>query len=348
MRKGRQGAACVTRALITGITGFAGGHLAAHLQSRGDVEIYGVAINRGCGLDFLERPVSCTMADLQDAQVVSQLLLDIRPDHIYHLAGQAFVPASWQDPWGTFETNVRPELNILRTIAEHSLRTRVLVVSSNEVYGRVPPERLPVDEDTPMQPQNPYGVSKVAQDVLAYQYFLSHGLDVIRARPFNHIGPRQSPLFVAAAFARQIAEAEAGLRAPVLYVGNLEAQRDFTDVVDVVRAYALLMEHGQSGLAYNIGSGHPHSARYLLETLLTMSAVHIRVEPDRARMRPSDVPVIYANNTRLRAHTGWQPTVPIEESLRRVLDYWRQVVRQPDYVPEPLHPTQPQGGPNRQ
>ena len=322
------------RALITGITGFAGGHLAADLLNRGDVEVYGASIDQGRGLEFLERPVPLTTVDLQDASKVTELLLEIKPDHLYHLAGQAYVPLAWEDPWGTFENNVRPELNILQTMVRYHLKTRLLVVASNEVYGAVQPEQLPVDENTPMQPQNPYGVSKVAQDVLAYQYFLSHRIDVIRARPFNHIGPRQSPLFVAAAFARQVAEVEAGWRPPVLYVGNLEAQRDFTDVVDVVRAYALLMEHGQSGAAYNIGSGQPRSAQSLLEGLLAMSAVHIRIERDAARLRPTDVAVIYADNTRLHTHTGWQPTVPIQESLRRVLEYWRQVVRQPNYVPE--------------
>lgn len=324
----------MTRALITGITGFAGGHLASHLLALGDVEVYGVAHDKGYGLDHLGRPLPVVIADLRNAQVVEEILLDVRPDHIYHLAAQAYVPTAWQDPWGTFENNVRPELNILQIMVHAGLKARLLVVASNEVYGVVAPDHLPVDENSPLKPNNPYGVSKVAQDLLAQQYYLSHGLDVIRARAFNHLGPRQSPQFVAANLARQIAEAETGLREPVIRVGNLQAQRDFTDVVDVVRAYALLMEKGRSGEAYNIGSGRPRSVHSVLDTLLKMSPVQVRIEQDPTRMRPSDVPVIYGDIAKLRADTGWEPTIPFEESLCRVLAYWREVVRKPGYVAE--------------
>jgi GDP-4-dehydro-6-deoxy-D-mannose reductase len=318
--------------LITGITGFAGGHLAAHLLARGDVEVYGVANDQGCGLDHLDRPVPVVIADLRDPQVVADVLLDVKPDHIYHLAAQAYVPAAWRDPWATFENNVRPELNMLRLMANGHLKARLLVVASNEVYGAVPSDQLPVNENALLEPNNPYGVSKVAQDLLARQYFLSHGVDVIRVRAFNHLGPRQSPQFVAANFARQIAEAEAGLREPVVYVGNLQAQRDFTDVVDVVRAYVLLMEKGCSGEAYNVGSGQPRSVQSLLDILLGMSLLKLRVEPDQTRTRPADVSIVYADITRLRTDTGWEPTISFEESLRRVLAYWREMVRQPGYT----------------
>lgn len=321
------------RALITGITGFAGGHLAAHLLESGGVEVHGVALDRGYGLDFLPHPVAVTIANLQDAAAVHSLLHDFRPHHIYHLAAQANVPAAWQDPWGTFENNVRPELNILQALVKLELPARLLVVASNEVYGAVPPERLPVSEDAPLQPVNPYGVSKVAQDLLALQYHLSHGVDVLRVRAFNHVGPRQSPQFVAASFARQIAEAEAGLRPPVLHVGNLSAQRDFTDVVDVVRAYALLMGTGVAGLAYNVGSGQARSVQYLLDTLLSMSTVAVHVEAEPRRLRPVDAATVVANITRLQSTTGWHPTIEFEESLRRVLAYWRETIRQPGYRP---------------
>jgi GDP-4-dehydro-6-deoxy-D-mannose reductase len=323
----------LARALITGITGFAGGHLAAHLLARGDVEVYGVADALGFGVDHLERPVRVVIADLRDAQVVEDVVLEVRPDHIYHLAAQAHVPASWQAPWETFENNVRPEMNILALMVREGLKARLLVVASNEVYGAVSAERLPVDEETPLEPVNPYGVSKVAQDLLARQYYLSHGVDVIRARAFNHVGPRQSSGFVAANFARQIAEAEVGLREAMVRVGNLEAERDFTDVEDVVRAYALLMERGRTGEAYNIGSGRPRSVGRLLEELLKLSPVEVRVEEDAARMRPTDVAVIYGDIGKLRGDTGWEPGVPFEESLCRVLAYWREEVRRSGYVP---------------
>jgi GDP-4-dehydro-6-deoxy-D-mannose reductase len=316
------------RALITGITGFAGGHLAAHLLARGDVEVFGIADDLCYGLDHLERPVEVVIGNLQDPQVVADVLSEVKPDHIYHLAAQAYVPTAWRDPWDTFVNNIRPELNMLQLMANHSLKTRILVVASNEIYGAVPPGKLPVNENAPLEPNNPYGVSKVVQDLLARQYFLSHNVDVVRARSFNHLGPRQSPQFVAASFARQIAEAEVGLREPVIYVGNLESQRDFTDVVDVVRAYALLMEKGRSGEAYNVASGQPRSVQSLLDILLGMSTVKLRVEPDEARTRPADISIIYGDIAKLRNDTGWEPTIPFEESLRRVLAYWRAAVRQ--------------------
>jgi GDP-4-dehydro-6-deoxy-D-mannose reductase len=329
----RKGASRVARALITGLTGFAGSHLAAHLLQQGD-EVYGVALDTGHGLDFLDGPVSMLVADLQNSQVVDELMTQVQPDHIYHLAAQANVPAAWQDPWSTFENNVRPELNILQAMVQRRSAARLLVVASNEIYGIVSADNLPVDESKSLEPTNPYGVSKVAQDLLARQYFLSHRVDVIRVRAFNHLGPRQSPQFVAASFARQIAEAEAGQREPIMFVGNLSARRDFTDVVDVVRAYALLVQHGEAGEAYNVGSGVARSAQELLDILLGMSTVPIEVVRDPARSRPIDIPVIYANVARLEACTGWHPTISFEESLRRVLTYWREVVAQPGYVPE--------------
>lgn len=314
------------RALITGITGFAGGHLAQILLDRGD-EVFGVARDLGYSLNHLTQKVEPVIKDLQDYSVVENLLSDVRPDAIYHLAGQAFVPTAWANPWDTFENNVRPQLHILQAMIKLNLAARLLVVASNEVYGLVPPDQLPVSEDTPMRPDNPYGVSKVAQDTLALQYHLSHGIDVLRVRAFNHIGPRQSPVFVAASFAKQIAEIEAGLKPPLLSVGNLEAQRDFTDVVDVMRGYALLVEHGLPGQAYNVGTGRAHSIQYLLDVLLSYTTAHIKTVPDPTRMRPSDVPIIYADNRKLKQQTGWQPTYKFEDSLRRVLDYWRSQVK---------------------
>ena len=315
------------RALITGITGFAGGHLAQILIDRGD-EVLGVARDEGYGLDHLSQEISPVITDLRTPEAVSNLLAETQPDAIYHLAGQAFVPTAWTDPWATLEHNIRPQLNILQAMVSLTSRARLLVVASNEVYGYVPENALPVKEDAPLRPDNPYGVSKVAQDVLALQYHLSHGLDVLRVRAFNHIGPRQSPFFVAASFAKQIAEIEVGLVEPIIKVGNLNAQRDFTDVIDVMRAYALLVEHGISGEAYNVGTGRAHSIGYLLDVLLSYSDIAIKIEQDPARMRPSDVPSIYADNTKLRSQTDWRPIYKFEDSLRRVLEYWRSEVRQ--------------------
>ncbi|MDX1522507.1 MAG: GDP-mannose 4,6-dehydratase, partial [Anaerolineae bacterium] len=242
------------RALITGITGFAGGFLAQVLLDQGD-ELFGVSRWRRHGLEHLSQEVIPLTTDLRDPTVVENILTDIRPDVIYHLAGQAFVPAAWTDPWATVENNIRPQLNILQAMVHHRSKARLLIVTSNQAYGYVRSDELPVSETTPFRPDNPYGVSKATQDILGLQYHLSHGLDIIRARAFNHIGPRQSASFVAASFAKQIAEIEAGLVEPVLRVGNLDVERDFTDVVDVGRAYALLVKHGEAGEAYNVGTG---------------------------------------------------------------------------------------------
>lgn len=314
------------RALITGITGFAGGHLAQALLNHGD-EVMGVARHLRPGLNHLGPGVNLTAADLGDLTAVKRLLDEIQPEAIYHLAAQAFVPLAWSDPWSTLENNILPQLNLLQTMAEQNSKARLLVVTSNEVYGSVLEHELPVNEETPLRPNNPYGVSKMVQDKLGLQYYLSHGLDVVRARSFNHIGPRQSPFFVASAFAKQIAEIEAGLVEPILCVGNLKAERDFTDVQDMVRAYILLVRWGDSGQVYNVGTGQAHSIQSLLDILLSYTTVAIRVEVDPSRMRPSDVPIIYADNRKLRAKTGWQPTYRFEESLKQVLEYWRAEVK---------------------
>jgi GDP-4-dehydro-6-deoxy-D-mannose reductase len=310
------------RALITGITGFAGGHLAEILLERGH-QVFGVARDEGAGLQYLNPGISPVIADLQHPAIIEQLLNEVQPDALYHLAGQAFVPTSWSDPWDTLANNIRPQLNILQAMVNQKSSARLLIVASNQVYGHVETSQMPVDEETPLRPDNPYGVSKVAQDILGLQYHLSHGLDIIRVRPFNHIGPRQSPVFVASSFARQIAWIEAGLSEPVIKVGNLEARRDFTDVIDVMQAYALLVEQGQAGEAYNIGTGQAYSIQYLLDTLLGYTNLSIKIEQEPDRMRPSDISIIYADNSKLRATTGWEPTISFENSLRRVLDYWR-------------------------
>jgi GDP-4-dehydro-6-deoxy-D-mannose reductase len=311
------------RALITGITGFAGGHLAQVLLERGD-EVYGVDIRPAEGLPHLSRDITTYTADLSDPARITELLDNVQPEAIYHLAGQPFVPTSWEDPWGTLENNIRPQLNILQAMIKQQSKARLLIVASNQVYGKVSSPQLPVSEDTPFRPENPYGVSKVAQDMLALQYHVSHGIDVLRIRAFNHIGPRQNPHFVSSSFAKQIAEIEAGLAKPIIRVGNMEAQRDFTDVVDVMRAYAMLVDHGQPGEAYNVGTGQAYSIQYLLDVLLGYSNVDINVEQDLQRMRPSDVPVLYADNSKLHTATGWEPKFTFEQSLKRVLDYWRE------------------------
>lgn len=315
------------RALITGIAGFAGGHLAEFLLRETDWEVWGTVHHTDHNVAHLRDQLYLRRVDLREPDAVIQLIRDAQPDRVYHLAGQSYVPVSWDNPWQTFEINVRSQINLLEAILAADVAPRVLVVASNEEYGFITPDDLPIDEETPLRPASPYAVSKVAQDMLGLQYHLNYGLFVVRVRPFNHIGPRQRSEFVAAAFARQLAEIEAGLRLPVVKVGNLEAQRDFTDVRDMVRAYFLALEQGEAGEVYNIGAGQAHSIRQLLDILLDLSTAQVTVEQDPARMRPSDVPVIVCDATRFRTRTGWAPQISFRESLRSGLNYWRQHVR---------------------
>lgn len=317
------------RALITGVAGFAGSHLAEYLLRHTDCALAGIVHRQDARIAHLRDHVTLYQADLRDAAAVAEIIADVRPDLIFHLAAQSFVPISWQHPWTTFEQNVHGQVNVLQAVAQQQLPARVLVVGSNEEYGLIRPDDVPIDEETPLRPNSPYGVSKVAQDLMGWQYWLSYGVAVVRVRPFNHIGPRQGDRFVAPAFARQIAEAEAGLRRPLVQVGNLSAVRDFTDVRDVVRAYWLVLTQGEPGQVYNIGSGVGHSIEELLQTLLSLSHVTIQVEPDPARLRPSDVPVSICDNRRLCSAVDWQPQVTFQDSLRDILEDWRQRVRQP-------------------
>jgi GDP-4-dehydro-6-deoxy-D-mannose reductase len=202
-----------------------------------------------------------------------------------------------------------------------------MVTGSSEQYGLVRPEDIPINEDTPFRPNNPYAVSKIAQDALALQYFLSYGQQTIRVRPFNHIGPGQTEHFVTAAFARQVALIEAGQQEPVIYVGNLQADRDFTDVRDMVRAYLLAVTRGEPGEVYNIGSGRGRPIQWVLDTLVAMSTVEVEVREDPARMRPSDIPSLVCDPSRFHTRTGWRPEIPLEQTLRDILDYWREHVR---------------------
>ena len=246
-------------------------------------------------------------AELSRLDVMTFILEQCRPDVIFHLAAQPLVSASLRDPWGTLETNIRMQLNVLEAVARVKADCRVLVVGSSEEYGLVSADDLPIDEDTPLRPLSPYALSKVAQDLLGLQYHLTRKLHVVRVRPFNHIGPRQSIGFVVPDFASQIAAAELGLQPQAIEVGNLTAQRDFSDVRDVIRAYVSLITSGEPGQVYNVGSGEAHSIQEVLDILRSMSRVPIQVRPDPDRMRPSDVPVFVCDATRIREHTGWQP-----------------------------------------
>lgn len=311
------------RILITGVGGFVGGHLARHIsQINPEAELHGTVLpetREAAG-------VTNHALDLKDERAVHDLMAQVQPEQIYHLAAQASPRLSFSLPWETLENNIRSQLNIIQACLSLNLKPRILIISSAEIYGTVRPDQQPLDENTPLRPNNPYAVSKVAQDMLGLQYALSHRLSIIRARPFNHFGPGQSEGFVAPDFAMQIARIEAGQQEPVIRVGNLSAERDFTDVRDVVRAYGLLLERGIPGEVYNIASGVSYSVQKLLDTLLGFSTRNITVQIDPTRLMPVETPIIRGDATRLRDTTGWQPIISFEESLRDVLDDCRRRV----------------------
>jgi GDP-4-dehydro-6-deoxy-D-mannose reductase len=313
------------RALVTGAGGFAGKHLVSYLSSHADWELYGNAHSTD---EPYNGRIRWVHSDLTKKDQAASVVEQVRPDYVFHLAAQSNVQQAFKDPEATLMNNVVSQLNLLDALRNTCPEARILIVGSSEQYGLVHPEDVPIDEDTPFRPNNPYAVSKIAQDALALQYFLAYGQKNVRVRPFNHIGPGQSEHFVAAAFAKQVARIEAGLQEPVIYVGNLAAERDFTDVRDMVRAYYLAITRGEAGDVYNIGSGQAHSIQGLLDTLVSMSNVRVEVKHDPARMRPADIPILVGDTTRFRAKTGWQPEIPLEQTLQDVLDDWRERVRE--------------------
>ncbi|MGA7730532.1 MAG: GDP-mannose 4,6-dehydratase [Chloroflexia bacterium] len=314
-----------TRALITGAGGFVGRHLLTYLSRHTDWELFGNAHTRPDGLDLPR--LEWLAFDLTSREQADGTIAEVRPDFVFHLAAQSNVQRAFTDPEATIVNNVVGQLNLLDALRKHSPGARIMIACSSEQYGLVRPEDIPIDEDTPFRPNNPYAVSKIAQDMLALQYFLSYKQPTIRVRAFNHIGPGQTEAFVTAAFAKQVALIEAGKQEPVIYVGNMEAERDFSDVRDMVRAYHLAITEGEPGEVYNIGSGQGYTIQWVLDTLIGMSTVQVEVRQDPARMRPSDIPIMVCDPSKFRERTGWQPEIPIERTLKDILDYWRGEVR---------------------
>ena len=313
------------RVLVTGVTGFVGSHLVDYMLTRDDCEIFGIRRWRS-PMDnvqhFVQR-ITLVECDLRDASSTRDTLETVRPEWIFHLAAQSFVPTSWSAPTESLTTNILGQLNLFEAVRHLGLHPRIQLACSSEEYGMVHSDEVPIRETNPLRPLSPYAVSKVGQDMLGYQYWMSWKMDVVRTRGFNHEGPRRGPVFVASDFAKQIADIEKGRRPPVLSVGNLEAKRDFTDVRDMVKAYWLALEKCEPGEVYNICTGRAWSIREVLDCLLGMTSARIEVRQDPARLRPSDVPILRGDNQKFVKATGWQPTIPFDQTLRDMLDYWR-------------------------
>jgi len=309
----------LSRGLVTGCGGFVGRTIVARLAEAGH-EVWGVDRSQDGG-DFAghERRV----ADLTEADACTALLDACAPDFIVHLAAQSSVRRSFDDPFATLIANTLPALHMVEHLRRAPRRCRVLAVGSADEYGVVAPERLPLSETTPVDPRSPYALSKSIQNQCCRAYATLYGVDVVLTRSFNHTGPGQSDAFVLSSFARQVIEIEMGRREPEMQVGNLDVRRDFLDVRDVCAAYALLLEKGRAGETYNVCSGASHRVGDLLDRLCALSGVEVEVQVDAKRLRPVDMPELRGSAAKLTADTGWTPSVPIDETLRALLDDWR-------------------------
>src|SRR3989304_178176 len=308
--------------LITGVTGFVGSHLAQYLLSRNQ-KVWGTYHSGNFqNLESFRHHIRLLRCDLTDFRHILDLLRKLKPEQIYHLAATSSVGQSFSDPLGVYCVNFLGTLNWLGGARQLNLAARVLVTGSSEMYGKVGPKNLPLRETQPLNPVSPYGVSKAACDMLAYQYFLNYGLETIRVRAFNHIGPRQTLGFVIPDFVSQVAKIQLRMQEPVLTVGNLAVKRDFSDVRDIVRGYYLLMQKDNPGEAYNLASGKVFSLREILGILCQLTASKIKLKIRFSKMRVTDIPVLVGDSSKARRLTGWRPQIPIRTTLADTLEYW--------------------------
>lgn len=307
-------------ALIIGAAGFVGGYLAEELKNKG----YCVTVTKLACESYTGVCDAAVDLDVTDAEAVAAVIRNTRPAAVYHLAAQSSVAVSWEKPALTVDINVKGAVNLLEACRREAAQAVVLLIGSAEEYGKLSPEQCPVSEAQVPCPKNVYAMTKTAQNMLGRLYYEAYGMRVRMVRAFNHIGPKQAPRFVISDFCRQVAEIEAGKREPIMKVGNLEAKRDFTDVRDIVRAYVMLAEGGRDGETYNVGSGRAVSIREMLDCILGSSKAEIRVEQDPARLRPSDVPIYYADISKISSEIGWIPQIDRRETVESILDYWRE------------------------
>lgn len=307
------------KALITGVNGFVGNYLSKYLIEQG-YTVYGTVIEDNVSMEN----INIKKMNLLNKEEVNETIKSINPDCIFHLAGQSAVGLSWKLTTLTMDVNINGTINLLDAVRENNIDTKVLIIGSSDQYGIIKPEDCPINEEKLLNPTSPYAISKMAQEQVAKLYVNSYKMNLIMVRAFNHIGPMQSKNFVVSDFASKIAEIEKGAE-PVIRVGNLEAYRDFTDVRDIVRGYVMLMEKGEIGQIYNIGSGNAYKIQDILDILLSLSATKIKIEIDPEKLRPSDVPIIQCDNSKIEAHINWNTKYDIKDTLKDTLDYWRNM-----------------------
>ncbi len=315
--------------LITGITGFVGSHLAEYCLAQPNVKLYGTFLvaKEIKNLEHLKGKITLLKCDLTKKEQVNKVLLRLKPNKIFHLAGQSHVSFSWNAPEKTLINNITSDLNLFEAVKNANINPVIVVAGSSEEYGAVLKNELPIKEGNELRPLSPYAVSKITQEKLAFQYYQSYGLKSVLMRFFNTEGPRRGENFVTSTFAKQIAQIEKGRKKPLIFVGNLDAKRDFTDVRDVVRAYWLASQRCEFGEPYNVCSGKDRSIKSVLNLLLSLSKVkNIEVRQDPKRMRPSDTPIILGDNSKFREQTGWKPEIPFEKTMEDLLNYWREIL----------------------
>ena len=315
------------KALITGISGFAGSHLAEFLINKG-YEVFGTFYDKSTfsNLNGFIDKITLFQCDIRNYDNLKKIIVKVKPDEIYHLAAISFIPTSFENPKLTFDTNFYGTLNLYESVKELKISPKILFVGSADEYGLIKESDLPIKEDCPLKPLNPYSISKASADFLSYFYFRNYNLNVIRVRPFNHIGPRQSPEFVCSDFSKQIVEIERGLKEPIIKVGNLEAKRDFTDARDMVRAYWLAIQKGELGEVYNICSENVVSIKDLLNKLLSMSKKNIEIRKDFKKFRNLDIPLFLGDSKKFKKQTSWKQKFLFRKTLQDILNYWRNKI----------------------
>ncbi|TCL59346.1 GDP-4-dehydro-6-deoxy-D-mannose reductase [Kineothrix alysoides] len=311
------------KALIIGASGFVGGYLARHLLDECDMEVYATKLPYQ---DIEDENIKKYDLDILEKEEIVSLLFEIRPDYIFHLAAQSSVGMAWKNPGVTIDINIKGSVNVMDAVRELYYKPRVLLIGSGEEYGHIKSDEIPISEETMIRPGNIYAATKVCQNMIGSIYAQAYDMEIMMVRAFNHIGPTQAPIFVVSDFCKQVAEIEKGMRDPVMYVGNLDSMRDFTDVRDVVRAYALLMEIGKPGETYNVGSGRAVAIREILNLIISLSDKDIKVEIDQNKIRPVDVPIIEADIAKIKELTGWKPKIPLQQTIKETLNYWRERV----------------------